>query len=416
MKGFFYVGFSFGVKMLCALVVLRALAGGLGGEGFGYITQYMAFLAIVFGLSLGGASNYLINKLSQSDSIVVSEKEVSIVFSYGFLCLMLLAIVMFGFKGLLETYIFFRPLQWWFTPYCLILFFVSNIYGCLVALALAKKKLKLFAFSNIVGSLIYLALVLCALELKQIEYIYWVMPLSYVLPALFMLRAFPERIRVDFKSLFQESKISVVFRYCLIVYAGLVSLPFIGILVRNQFLQHFGVVELSNWQVAVKFSDTMQQFYGLFCTSILLPYFSKHLPNLKFLEWQKKLLLLSVGYVGVAVAVFFMRDLIVSLLFGSGYESARQYFSYYLLGDYFRGVALFCSFTLISVGRYGPALFFEVAQGALFLFAYHLLQAGGKVESVGYSYVISYVLCALIMCVFVILYFRGREVENTPAM
>ena len=416
MKGVFYIGFSFAVKMLCALAVLRFLAVSLGSEGFGYITQFMAFMAIVFGLSLGGAINYLVNKLAQSNDVISSEKEISVVFSYGLIFQVLLALLMVGFKGYLETYIFYDKVSWFFILYCLVVFYISNIYGCLMALALAQKRLKLFAFSNVAGSLVYLFFVFVAVEADSIKAIYWIMPLSYVLPVMFLIKSFPERIRFDFKALRADGGFLAILKYCVIVYAGLASLPFVGIVVRELFLQVYGGVELSNWQVAVKFSDTMQQFYGLFCSAILLPYFTKNLMAINWFAWQKKLIGLSVIYLVVAVSVFYLRDIIVCLLFGGQYETARDYFPYYLVGDYFRGVALFCSFTLISAGRYSGALLFEVLQGVLFFVFYHLLQRHGNVEGVGLSYIVAYIICASVMCIWVFCYFKGRQVENSNAV
>jgi len=416
MKGVLYIGVSFSVKMFCALAVLRFLAVSLGSEGFGYITQFMAFMAIVFGLSLGGAINYLVNRLSQSSDVISSEKEISAVFSYGLIFLFLLAFLMIGFKSYLEAYIFFDEVSWFFILYCLGVFYISNVYGCLMALALARKRLKLFAFSNVAASLVYLFLVFVAVETDSIKAIYWIMPLSYVLPVMFLIKSFPERIRFNFKALCVDGGFLAILKYCIIVYAGLASLPFVGILVRELFLQLYGGVELSNWQVAVKFSDTMQQFYGLFCSAILLPYFSKNLAAISWWGWQKKLIAISMVYLAVAVAVFCLRDIIVYLLFSDEYKTARSYFSYYLIGDYFRGVALFCSFTLISAGRYGSALLFEVLQGVLFFTFYHLLQSRGNVEGVGLSYVVAYVICASVMCVLVFCYFKGRQVENSNAV
>ncbi|KQN52656.1 hypothetical protein ASE98_21275 [Pseudomonas sp. Leaf48] len=416
MKGVLYIGVSFSVKMFCALAVLRFLAIKLGAEGFGYITQFMAFMAIVFGLSLGGAINYLVNRLSQTNDVISSEKEISVVFSYGIIFLFLLALLMIGFKGHLETYIFFGEVSWFFLLYCLLVFYISNIYGCLMALALAKKRLKLFAFSNVAASMVYLFIIFVAVETDSIKAIYWIMPLSYALPVLFLIRSFPERIRLDFKGLCVDGGFFAILKYCVIVYAGLASLPFVGILVRELFLQLYGGVELSNWQVAVKFSDTMQQFYGLFCSAILLPYFTKNLAAISWFGWQRKLIAISVVYLAVAVSVFYLRDIIVHLLFGGEYKTARNYFSYYLIGDYFRGVALFCSFTLISAGRYSGALLFEVLQGVLFFVFYHLLQSRGNVEGVGLSYVVAYVVCASVMCMWVFCYFKRRQVENSNAV
>lgn len=416
MKGVVYIGLSFGVKMVCALIVLRMLTEHLGQEGFGYITQYMAFLAIVFGLTLGGASNYLINKLSNSSSVAESEKEISIVFTYGLLFFIVLTVVIICFLDQIESYVLFAKVQWYFVPYCMILFFISNVYSCLLALAMAQKKLKLFAIVNVMGAITYVFFMFVVVQYAGVENLLWVMPLSYVLPIIFMLNSFPERIQINFHYILHVREFSEVFKYCFIVYAGLVSLPFVGILVRNQFLGHFSAVDLSYWQAAVKLSDTMQQFYGVFCSAILLPYFSRELRRLSFKRWRYSLLCLSAVYIGIGLILFFSRDIVVRILFGAGYEQSQRYIPYYLVGDYFRGIALFCSFTLISCGRYRAALFLEVAQGLLFYGTYSLLHGFGSVEAVGGAYIFTYIICALIMYLFVFSFFKGREIENTYAV
>ncbi|RJG09229.1 hypothetical protein D3879_25925 [Pseudomonas cavernicola] len=410
MRRAIYIGCSFAFKPLCSLVVLRALAGSFGEEGFGYLTQYMAFLAVVFGLSLGGASNYLIKNLSQTSRVVACEKEVSVVFSYGFLFLCLLAICFVFLKGSLEEFIFYRSVSWWVIFYILIVFFISNVCGILMAVALAQGKTNRYVLANIGGAALFVLIVVCLVLVGAEDGIYWALPLSYILPVVFLYRTFEGKIRLDFKLLWANRRLVQVFRFCLIVYVGLVSIPVISILVRESFHQQFGAVELSYWQVAVKISDTVQQFYGMFCSAILLPYLSRKIGDFHFSGWFKKLLGVSGVYFLGALIIFSFREYFVSLLFGEGYSSAKNYVSYYLIGDYFRVCALFCSFTLISADRFGRALIFEFLQGLLFVSLFYYFSMGNNSIDVGYAYILTYSICFLVMLGFVFNYFNGRRI------
>lgn len=401
-----YIGGGFALKTLCALIVVRFLASSYGDEGFGYLTQYMAFLAVVFGLSLGGASNYLVKSLSQAQGDEQFEAAVSEVFSYGAVFFLMLAVLLVVFKGPLEQYVFYQSVSGWFIAYILALFYVSNIYGCLMGVALARGKVALYSISIMVGALIYAAGAAILVYLDAAHLARWWIPLAYVLPILFMRRAYAGKIRVDFRRLAVLSKFKNVFRYCLTVYAGLVSLPLVSMFVREAFNRDYGHQALSYWQVAVKYSDAQQQFFGTFCATLLLPYLSKHLSGLRFGGWATRLGGLSLLYGAGATFIYIFRHEVIFLLFGHGYADAGEYFIYYLVGDYFRMAAIFCVFTLISADRFGRALVFELMQGGIYVLLFYFLSNWGRVSGVGLAYVLTYALCFCMMLAYVFDHFR----------
>ncbi|MFJ4433608.1 hypothetical protein ACIPZG_21920 [Pseudomonas sp. NPDC089395] len=403
-----YIGGAFALKTLCALIVVRFLASGFGDEGFGYLTQYMAFLAVVFGLSLGGASNYLVKSLSQAEGDNHLDKVISEVFSYGLVFFLLLAIMLVVFKVPLEEYVFYQKVSWWFVAYLLVLFYVSNIYGCLMGVALAQGRIALYALSIVGGAVVYAISAALLVHYDASYLAYWLIPLSYVLPVVFMRGAYGGKIRVDLRCMVEWSRFQKVFRYCLIVYAGLISVPLVSMFVREAFNRDYGNLALSYWQVAVKYSDAQQQFFGTFCATLLLPYLSRHVGLFRFKGWVARLALLSLLYAGAATVIYIFRDEIIFLLFGSGYDEAREYFVYYLVGDYFRMAALFCVFTLISVDRFGRALMFELMQGGIFVMLFYWMSGWGQVQGVGGAYLITYALCFCMMFAYVFDYFRRR--------
>ncbi|WP_397451915.1 oligosaccharide flippase family protein [Pseudomonas sp. NA-150] len=409
MKQTIYMGCSFIFKPLCSLVVLRVLAGTFGEAGFGYLTQYMSFLAVVFGLALGGANNYLVKNLSQAKSTQAYEREISVAFSYGLLFFCLLSLVVIGFKSELEQFVFYKEVSWWVIVYILTVFMLSNISGVLMSVVLAQGKTNRYVLSNAGGALLFVTCVLTLVFLNLSSWVYWILPLSYVLPGVFLYKSFNGKIRIDFGFLFESRRLLEVFRFCLIVYVGLVSIPVVSMLLRENFSQHFGAVELSYWQAAVKISDTIQQFYGMFCAVILLPYLSRKLENFNFREWLIHLGGVSAIFVLGACMTYALRKYIISLLFGEGYSAVANYLPLYLIGDYFRAIALFCSFTMIAAGRYSQALVFEALQGVVFVGLYNVM-LGRKSVDIGSVYISTYAFCFVLMFVFVYQYFKRRAV------
>lgn len=408
MRRTIYIGCSFGYKTLCSLIVLRVLAIEFGEEGFGYLAQYMAFLAIIFGLSLGGATNFLIKNLSTSYDSEKFQNEISVVFSYSFVFLCVMTLVLICLKRQLEEFVFFSEISWWIIAYILVLFYISNIYGCLMAATLAQGKIKNFALSSIGGSTIFTLAVVLLVWAGHADTIYLILPLSYVLPVVFLYKSYEGKIKLNFFMMFSERRAREIFKYSLIIYVGLVSLPLVSIFVRENYQSLFGPVSLSNWQVAVKFSDTLQQFFGMFCAAVLLPYLSRNVHNFNTLAWGVRLGGLAALYIPLATIVFVFSGTVIFLLFGGGYETSKEYLQYYLLGDLFRMCALFCSYTLISVDRFGRVLIFECLQGVIYVALYTFLPVSDKIAKVGYAYLLTYVICFCFMLVFVISYFKRR--------
>jgi PST family polysaccharide transporter len=277
-----------------------------------------------------------------------------------------------------------------------------------MAATLAQGKIRKFALSSVGGSSIFTLAVILLVRSGYADAIYLVLPLSYVLPIVFLYNSYEGKIKLDLVMMFSERRAREIFRYSLIVYVGLVSLPLVSIFVRENYQSLFGPVSLSNWQVAVKFSDTLQQFFGMFCAAVLLPYLSRNVHNFNILTWGMRLGGLALLYIPLATIVLVFSGTVVFLLFGGGYETSKAYLQYYLLGDLFRMCALFCSYTLISVDRFGRVLIFECLQGIIYVALYMYLPVHDEITKVGYAYLLTYVICFCFMLVFVFSYFKRR--------
>jgi O-antigen/teichoic acid export membrane protein len=310
---------------------------------------------------------------------------------------------------LLEQYIFFNIISWWLIVYLLVVFFLSNITGVLSAFTLAQGKTSTYVVSNIGGATLFALIVLVMWFFDKTHYVYWVLPISYVASGVFLVGAFDGKIKFDLRALIESGRFYSIFRFCLTVYIGLVSLPIVSIFIRESFQSSFGAVELSYWQVAVKISDTIQQFYGMFCAVLLLPFLARKMGTMTLYTWSKCLLGISALYLIGATVIFLCRGYVIDALFGMGYQPAAMYFKYYLIGDYFRAAALFCSYTMISVDKFGKALLFEVLQGGVFLAVFYSVFSDHGSTGAGLTYLVTYLFCFVVMLGFVVSYFKGRS-------
>ena len=399
MKNLFFIGAVFALKVLCSLYLLKLLSAHFLNE-FGALTQYLSFLAIIFGLSLGGASNYLIKNLSQSADQEDEAYHIDTVFGYGIISSLLLCSGLLLLHPILQEHIFYNKVRLAFYIYLVISIFFSNFLAVLVAVAVAKRRYSHYFISNAIGYLSFMAIIWVALEYKLAS-IYWVLPLFYILPSAFLYGTLGVKIRLKVKTLFKLDKAKEIFSYCLIVYIGLTSLPLVSLFARESFRLAFGNEELSNWQAAVKISDAIQQLFGAIFSFIVLPYLSKSLNNISLIKWFKDFFLFTSFSAGAIFIFYYIADPLVSILFGESFRFIGAYLGLYLSGDLIRVCGLYCSYTFIAAGSYGKAVFFEAAQGIIFVFIFFTSIEFQKSNPtfVSYAYIATYTVCLFSMLI-----------------
>jgi len=359
----------------------------------------------MFSLVLGGGTNYLIKNISAESDPEKISKEISVVYTYGIIFAFFIIIIIVLLKGVISENVFYRQVAVSELLYLSLLLLLSNVGGICYAQAIAQGRFSDLLIATAIGAFVYVFLLVCFFVFSVAEHVlYQVLPLSYVVTNLLLFRRSQVKFIFNPKLLLGSGQLRDIFGFSLIVYVGLISIPVINILVRSIFLDRFGAQELSNWQAIVKVSDAYQQFYGIFCSAILLPFFSKNSSSLMTGIWVRYFISLAVSCGIFLFLLYSLSDLVVRVLLAEGFEGAQSYVLYHLVGDFFRMCSLFLVFLLMACGGYGAALAYELLQGFLYFLIFFFFTDTAVDVSIAYG--ITYAVCFFIIFSLAFLYFR----------
>lgn len=389
-------------KVLAAFFILKFVGFFLSPSEFGILSQYMAFLAILFTIPLLGGGNYVTKSLSEinkssSEWRVVLRKSVGVAIT-SVICVGFCLFVIYPY---VDKFVFIERAQRGIYIYLIFAYILNCFLSIAFSAASATNNLKLTVYPSIFGAILYIAAVYFSYVCWGYDTLYWTLPLLYVFPSLFVLSymCFSSNSSLVFWPIFDKRFHASVVSYGVLTITGVVAIPLISIILRQVFSDVYGWGELGNWQAAVKISDTVQQFFGIMLSYLVLPYFVKVKG-----KFDKRLLLFIFCFFSLLSLLVFFASLywsrpVVMILYGEGYYGASEYMPLYIAGDFCRMAALVIVFYFISMGRLKIAFIYEVLQGAILgLLIVSLIGESKLIVSL--AYFITYAVCLVGLLVF----------------
>ncbi|KFF61918.1 O-antigen translocase [Pectobacterium sp. CHL-2024] len=181
--------------------------------------------------------------------------------------------------------------------------------------------------------------------------------------------------------------------YILMAITSSLTVPIALIAVRNILVSNVGWESAGQWQAVWKISEV---YLGVI-TIALSTYFLPKLSTLKDVKDIKKeinqTLLIIIPVVSLmAVCVYFLRDVAISLLFTEQFRDARDLFAIQLVGDVIKIVSWLYAYPMISRGATKWFIFTEIFFSGLFVvLSYFLIDAYGT-QGANLAYLINYLL------------------------
>jgi PST family polysaccharide transporter len=191
-----------------------------------------------------------------------------------------------------------------------------------------------------------------------------------------------------------KKKRKVFIGYMLMGVIGAFTGPTALITIRNIITASISVEAAGIWQAVARISDA---YLGVFTIGISMYYFPKAaaITSSTILRKETKhvLLLLTPFLIMAIISVFFLRDIIISLLYSDKFYSARDLFVPQLIGDLFRLLAFVPASILLAKGYFKLNATAEILVNLCFvLFSYIFLKLNYGLISINMAYAAIYVL------------------------
>lgn len=398
MKNIFFISLGYSSKIFFGLYVFISAGRLLSSEDFAIFTQHLTFFAIISILSIFGAGNFLVKEFARRDFWEFFPKAFLLnVTSVVFFIFSILIIYEF-----INENLFFLPHGFYFYFYFCVVYAVGGFNIVLISYLISRSYYKKNALLNVVSLLLSIPLTYLWIAYRGIDSYFYAF--SFFTVVFFIVSVVYFSIFSNFKifsilnsknKFFDLSLLREALGFSLPVWIGVLFLPVAGVYLRNEYVKEFGLVNLSLWQAAVKFSDLLQQMFGILISQLIFPFLVKWDGDKSKIIMNFSLKI-GVAFLLIIVLSEFFASYIFVYILGSGYRESGEFLSFYIAGELFRALCLIMVYGELAKSKYGASIFFEILQGVILFFVSICIMKWSKF-SISYAYFFCYVLCYLLI-------------------
>jgi len=186
--------------------------------------------------------------------------------------------------------------------------------------------------------------------------------------------------------------------YMLMAITTALTVPTSLILIRNIIINQLGWDAAGQWQAVWKISEV---YLGVI-TMALSTYYLPKLSSLKKVdeivhEINKTACIIIPIVASMAICIYFLRDVVISLLFTEEFHSARDLFAIQLIGDITKIAAWLYAYPMLSRGAAKWFVSTEISFSILFVVLSYIFISIVGIEGTVISYLINYILYFLVV-------------------
>jgi len=390
------------VKLVAGLVVNKVAAIYIGPSGFAAIGQFQNFIQMVSIAAQGGINQGVVKLIAEHRQ---NRESLVQIFSTGLKISLVASVFISTMLVLFPKSISYRLTGTYNYSYIIVLFgctiylFVANNY--LLSILNGLKEIEKYITINIIQSvcgliftafLIYFwkidgALIALVTNQSIVFFIIIAMLRKHKLFGYFRLkRAIDQRLA---RSLLGFSAMALVSCICI---------PLSHMVIRNYIGTHIGWDAAGYWQAIWYISAA----YMMVITTTLSTYYLPRLSEVKERSkiraeiYKSALFLLPIAIL-LSLSIYFLRDIIIQVLFTEKFESIKDLFLYQLLGDVVKITSWALGFLTIAKGMTRTFIAFEILGSISFVLLSILFVDAYGLIGVTMAYLANYLLYLLVL-------------------
>ena len=401
------------VTMATGLFINKAVAIYIGPAGLALIGQFQNFVQLLMTFARGainvGVTKYVAEYGDGSDRI---GNLLSTASKISFFCSFFVGLGTIVFSNFLSLYLL-KDTRFTYIfvifGFTIILFVFNNLF---LSILNGLKEIKIFIGINIFQSLYSLVfttflIVFFGLDGALIAMVTNQSIVFFVV--LWMLRKHPFFIWKNFISHFDNDEALKLIKYSALTILSAILYPSFFLYVRELIITKQGVDEAGMWQGVCFISAAYSGVFFRVLSIYYLPKLSEtNLQQALIQELYRGLRLVIPFMLFIFMIIYFSRDYIINILFSEDFFKMRDFFIFYLVGDFFKIVAFL--FTTIIVAK--AKILIGIMSEVVFYF-FHALSVYFfmlKFGTIGVTY--AYAITYFIFLLFGIYIFKKVASEN----
>lgn len=350
---FSFTAMSTLVKMLTGLISVKVVAVIIGPAGIALLGQLNNFSSIIMTLSSGGINSGITKYVAEYKD---SDEKIKILLSTAvkitLWCSLVVGILMIVFHRFLSEYIMLSPdYGYVFTIFgCTVFLYALNMM--LTSILNGYKEFKKFVSVNVVGSIVGLLFTLSfvftlGLHGALISAVTFQSVMFFI--TLWMIRKLPWVSWAFFRVGIDRDAVKKYFRYTAMTLVTAATVPVSQIILRGYVISEISPVEAGWWEGMNRLSN----MYLMIVTSSFSVYY---LPRLSEISDKRELrneilkaykIIIPLLLLGLSL-VYFLRFLVIQILFTPEFYPMEQLFIWQLLGDFFKISSWILAFLMIA--------------------------------------------------------------------
>lgn len=362
--------------------------------------QYLSFSSILTTFASGGINSGLIkyvaeyyNQLNKREKIINTSLFIVLICSAvaGIICIILCRF--------LSIFLLKSP-QYWSIFVITGLMITFNSVGLFISgLLNAFKQMKRLITSQIIVNFITVGvtvpLVIYFKVYGALLSVFIVAPLTAIIYYRFLLKVGFNIRKV--RPLFDTESFTKLAKFSAMAFTTALMLPVSQLIIRNFVITSISTESAGYWQGVLKLSDI---YMGVIFSSLSLYY----LPRLSEISDPKELRSeIFTGYsiliplmIIMCLAIYFLRDFIIQVLFTASFRPMRELFPFHLLGDFFKIASWLLAYLMVAKAKGKMYIITEIIFSASYLvFALVFINYYGVI-GITYAYCLNYFLYFLL--------------------
>lgn len=371
-KVFSFTAISTIVKMLTSLISIKFIALIVGPSGIALLGQLNNFSSIIMTVACGGINNGVTKYVAENnENVDVIKAFLSTALKITLYSSLVCGIILiFLNKWFSEIILLSGNYGYVFIIFGLTLFLYA-LNMLLTSILNGFKEFRKYVIVNIVGSFIGLAVTLLLVyffKLKGalISAVTFQSIMFFV--TLWMIRELPWVSLSFFREKFNTIIAKKYFKYTLMTFVTAATVPVSQLVLRGYVISNISVVEAGWWEGMNRISN----MYLMVITSSLSVYYLPKLSEIKdtlelrneiFRAYKLIIPTITIGF----LFIYFLRVLIIKVLFSDEFLSMSNLFLWQLIGDFFKISSWLLAFLMVAKTMTRMFIFSEIVFSLLFV-------------------------------------------------
>ncbi|WP_413525634.1 O-antigen translocase [Photobacterium phosphoreum] len=404
-------GLSVAVKMLSLMGINKVLAYYTGPSSFAYISQLQNITNMALVLPVNSISTATVKYASDNENID-KNSLIKTCFTMMLFCCFIVFLSFNFFSREISLYTFKTiDYEYIFNIYSVSIFFFAINSFCL-NLMNGLREIKKYIISNILGNIFSFFLFLILIVNMNYQGALICIVSSQIINATISVFVLKKYIRIRFRELVGkvslEDFIQVIKFSSMAVFAGFI-LPISLSIIRNIIIDNDGIVVAGIWDATWKISSIYLMFISTTLSVYYLPVFSREKSKVKLRNEVVKgcvIVFLLTAFCGVAI--FYLKDHLISILFSKDFHMVSELIGYQLFGDSIKMISWVLGYFLISKACVKYYILTESFQWLSFILITYLSITKYGIVGVQYAYIFSQ-LVYLIVIIFCVRFLFNKE-------